>query len=54
MVLTPENADAQATSSVEQVRAILAGIMPQRAVNPDHAGRLRAWWRDDHFIEESS
>lgn len=52
--LTPENADAQATSSVEQVRAILAGIMPPRAVNPEHAGHLRAWWRDHHFIEESS
>lgn len=52
--LTPENADAQATSSVEQVRAILAGIMPPRAVNPEQAGRLRAWWRDHHFIEESS
>ena len=52
--LTPENTDAQATSSVEQVRAILAGIMPPRAVNPEHAGHLRAWWRDHHFIEESS
>lgn len=52
--LTPQNADAQATSSVEQVRAILAGIMPSRAVNPEHAGQLRAWWRDHHFIEESS
>ena len=52
--LTPENADAQAASSVEQVRAILAGRMPPRAVNPEHAGRLRAWWRDHHIIEESS
>lgn len=52
--LTPENADAQANSSVEQVRAILAGTMPLRAVNPEQAGRLRAWWRDHHLIEESS
>ena len=52
--LTPENADAQAASSVEQVRAILAGVMPPRAVNAEHAGRLRAWWRDHHIIEESS
>jgi D-3-phosphoglycerate dehydrogenase / 2-oxoglutarate reductase len=42
--LTPENADAQALSSVEQVRAILAGEMPPRTVNPDDARRLRAWW----------
>ena len=52
--LTPENADAQAISSVEQVRAVLAGIMPPRAVNPEHASRLRAWWRNVHIIEESS
>jgi D-3-phosphoglycerate dehydrogenase len=43
--LTPENADAQALSSVEQVRAITAGQIPPRAVNPEHADRLRAWWR---------
>jgi D-3-phosphoglycerate dehydrogenase len=42
--LTPENADAQAMSSVEQVRAIAAGEMPPRAVNADTASRLRAWW----------
>jgi len=42
--LTPENADAQAMSSVEQVGAILARSMPPRAVNPDHATRLRDWW----------
>jgi D-3-phosphoglycerate dehydrogenase len=42
--LTPENADAQALSSVEQVRAILDGEMPPRAVNPEHADRLRSWW----------
>ena len=51
--LTPENADAQAMSSVEQVRAIVAGTVPPRAVNPDHADRLRAWWRN-HQIGESS
>jgi D-3-phosphoglycerate dehydrogenase len=42
--LTPENADAQAASSVEQVRAMLAGELPPRAANPDAAHRLRAWW----------
>jgi D-3-phosphoglycerate dehydrogenase / 2-oxoglutarate reductase len=42
--LTPENADAQARSSVEQVRAMIAGEMPPRTVNPEHADRLRAWW----------
>ena len=42
--LTPENADAQAMSSVEQVRSILAGELPPRSVNPDHAERLRVWW----------
>ena len=44
--LTPENADAQAMSSVEQVRAILAGVMPPRSVNADHASRLHSWWKD--------
>jgi D-3-phosphoglycerate dehydrogenase len=43
--LTPENADAQARSSVEQVHAIIAGTMPPRIVNPDHADRLQQWWR---------
>jgi D-3-phosphoglycerate dehydrogenase len=42
--LTRENADAQAMSSVEQVRAIVAHELPPRAVNADHASRLRAWW----------
>jgi D-3-phosphoglycerate dehydrogenase len=42
--LTPENADAQAASSVEQVRAMLAGDMPPRSVNPDDATRLRSFW----------
>jgi D-3-phosphoglycerate dehydrogenase len=42
--LTPENADAQAASAVEQVRAIVDGTMPPRAINPDSASRLRAWW----------
>jgi D-3-phosphoglycerate dehydrogenase len=44
--LTPENADAQAISSVEQVSALLAGAMPRRVVNPDSARRLRTWWDD--------
>ncbi|MEM9565200.1 MAG: NAD(P)-dependent oxidoreductase [Actinomycetota bacterium] len=42
--LTPENADAQAMSSVEQVTSLLAGELPPRAVNPDDANRLRQWW----------
>jgi D-3-phosphoglycerate dehydrogenase len=42
--LTPENADAQAMSSVEQVRAMIGGHLPPRSVNPDDADRLRAWW----------
>jgi D-3-phosphoglycerate dehydrogenase len=42
--LTPENADAQAMSSVEQVRAMVVGDLPPRTVNPDDARRLRAWW----------
>lgn len=42
--LTPENADAQARSSVEQVAAMLDGEIPPRSVNPDAAARLRAWW----------
>jgi D-3-phosphoglycerate dehydrogenase / 2-oxoglutarate reductase len=42
--LTPQNADAQAASSVEQVAAILDGRIPPRAVNPDHARRLRDYW----------
>jgi D-3-phosphoglycerate dehydrogenase / 2-oxoglutarate reductase len=42
--LTPENADAQAASSVEQIAAIIAGIMPPRVVNAEHAHRLSAWW----------
>ena len=42
--LTPENADAQAASSVEQVTAMISGTMPPRAVNPEHARRLQSWW----------
>jgi D-3-phosphoglycerate dehydrogenase / 2-oxoglutarate reductase len=42
--LTPENADAQARSSVEQIVAMTAGVMPPRVVNAEHAQRLRAWW----------
>jgi D-3-phosphoglycerate dehydrogenase len=42
--LTPENADAQAASSVEQVRAMVDGAVPPRTVNADHAARLRALW----------
>jgi D-3-phosphoglycerate dehydrogenase len=42
--LTPENADAQAASSVEQVAAMSAGQMPPRSVNPEAADRLRSHW----------
>ena len=42
--LTPENADAQAMSSVEQAAAILVGVIPPRAVNAEDARRLRSWW----------
>jgi D-3-phosphoglycerate dehydrogenase / 2-oxoglutarate reductase len=41
--LTPENADAQASSSVEQVHAIVSGAMPPRVVNADRAHRLGVW-----------
>jgi D-3-phosphoglycerate dehydrogenase len=44
--LTPENADAQSASAVEQVRAMLDGAMPPRAVNPEHAARLHRWWAE--------
>lgn len=42
--LTPENADAQSASSVEQVKAIIEGREPPRTVNIERAGRLRAFW----------
>jgi D-3-phosphoglycerate dehydrogenase len=42
--LTPENADAQAASSVEQVAAMVAGEIPPRSLNAEHATRLRALW----------
>lgn len=44
--LTPENADAQAASAVEQVAAMIEGTMPPRAVNPHAASRLERFWRD--------
>ena len=42
--LTPENADAQAASSVEQVAAMIAGEIPPRSVNADRASNLMGWW----------
>lgn len=42
--LTPENADAQAMSAVDQVAALLAGALPPRLANPEQASRLRDWW----------
>lgn len=41
--LTPENADAQAGSSVEQIEVMLAGELPPRSVNPDAADRFGLW-----------
>ncbi len=51
--LTPENADAQAYSSVEQVAAILHGTLPPRTVNAEHASRLRSWWEAGNESEET-
>lgn len=42
--LTPQNADAQAYSSVKQVEAISEGNMPPRPVNPESATRLQEFW----------
>lgn len=42
--LTPENADAQAASGVEQVAAMLDGLVPPRSANPDSATKLSAWF----------
>lgn len=42
--LTSDNADAQAASSVEQVAAMLAGNIPPRSLNAEHATRLRHMW----------
>ncbi len=39
--LTPANADAQAASSVEQVRALIEGRIPPRTVNAEAASRAR-------------
>ena len=44
--LTPANADAQASSAVDQVESVIAGSMPVRSLNPDHAHRLRAMWTE--------
>jgi D-3-phosphoglycerate dehydrogenase len=52
--LTPENADAQAMSSVEQVRAIVAGVMPPRTVNAAYAHRVQAWWNSTGRSQERS
>lgn len=43
--LTPENADAQAMSSVDQVAAMIAGTLPCRSVNAEAARRLQGWWQ---------
>jgi len=44
--LTVQAARPQAMSPVEQVEAMLAGRMPPRAVNPEHATRLQDYWRN--------
>jgi D-3-phosphoglycerate dehydrogenase len=51
--LTPNNADAQAFSSVEQIEAILHGVMPPRTVNAESAHRLRSWWGANNELEET-
>ncbi len=51
--LTPENADAQAASAVDQVELLLDGTMPIRAVNTDAAHRLRAWWTASGITEST-
>ena len=38
--LTPENADAQAMSAVDQVRKLMAGTIPERTLNAAHATRF--------------
>ncbi len=38
--LTPENADAQAMSAVDQVRELMAGSIPMRTLNAEHASRF--------------
>ncbi|MDH5558734.1 MAG: NAD(P)-binding domain-containing protein [Alphaproteobacteria bacterium] len=43
--LTVHAARPQTMSPVEQIQAILDGKMPPRAVNPDHATRLKAYWK---------
>jgi D-3-phosphoglycerate dehydrogenase / 2-oxoglutarate reductase len=50
--LTPENADAQAGGSVEQVAALLRGEMPPRAVNAAHATRVHNWFQATHSENE--
>jgi len=42
--LTPQNAFAQAASSVEQVQAMIDGELPPRSVNAESATRLREHW----------
>ena len=44
--LTVQNAEAQAWSAVEQVEAILKGVMPPRAVNPKSDYRLKKLWSE--------
>jgi D-3-phosphoglycerate dehydrogenase len=42
--LTVQNAEAQAWSAVEQVEAIVKGVLPPRAVNPQSDARLKNLW----------
>jgi len=48
--LTPENADAQAASSIEQLTAMTSGQIPPRTVNADHAIRLRRHWEQSGVV----
>ena len=43
--LTPQNADAQAMSSVEQISSMIAGKVPARSMNADTAVRLLAHFK---------
>ena len=42
--LTPENANAQAQSTVDQVVAMINTQVPPRSVNAESASRLAAYW----------
>lgn len=49
---TAQSAEPQALSPVEQIAAIRAGRMPPRAINPEHASRLHAFWAEHGLAEK--